>query len=215
MMSAPRRIRVKICGLTRAEDVREAIRLGADAVGFIFWPRSPRYLDPAFAGRIIDEVPPMVARVGVFVNASPADVAAVKAATGISVLQLHGDERVEDYTHLGLPVLKAVDVSTDQGLAMAAGLPAAAVPLVDAVDPRARGGTGLRADWTRAARLADVRPIVLAGGLQAGNVGQAIAGVRPWAVDVSSGVEQSPGIKDHDKLRAFFAALDRAAREDA
>ena len=209
-----RRTRVKICGLTRREDVLEAVRLGADAVGFVFWPRSPRYLDPIHAGRVIDAVPPLVARVGVFVDPSPADVAAVRAATGIGVVQLHGDEQVEDFIHLGMPVMKAVDVSTDHGLAGSIGLAPSVLPLVDAVDPRLRGGTGLRADWSRAARLAEVRPCVLAGGLDASNVAEAISAVRPWAIDVSSGVEEAPGIKDHDRLRALFAALDRAARED-
>ena len=150
------RTRVKICGLTRSEDVREAVRLGADAVGFIFWPRSPRYLDPAFAGRVIDEVPPMVARVGVFVNASPADVAAVKAATGISVIQLHGDEEASAYADCGFRVIKALPVGPGFTMAAVDGLPAEMTMLLDAFDPVRRGGTGQRIEWSVAAAAAAV-----------------------------------------------------------
>jgi phosphoribosylanthranilate isomerase len=203
-MSRPR---VKICGLTRADDARLAVALGADAVGVILWDRSPRRVSPDEARAICGILPPFVTRVGVFVDASPAEVRAVVDHVGLDAVQLHGDERVEAYDAIPARLIKVVTIEDDAALAAATGLPATVTPLVDAADRDRRGGTGQLADWRRAATLAAVRSSILAGGLTPENVGRAVGEVRPWAVDVSSGVEDAPGVKSHDKLRAFFAAV--------
>jgi phosphoribosylanthranilate isomerase len=198
-------VRVKICGLTRLEDAERAILLGADALGFVFWPNSPRAITPERAAAILRALPPFPVRVGVFVNASVDDVARVLERADLQVVQLHGDERADDYRPLGRPLIKSVALDEDEP---AAGLiPPDVVPLVDAADRARRGGTGRTADWARAARLARTRRIVLAGGLTAHNVAEAVGAVQPWGIDVSSGVEREPGIKDADRLRAFFAQL--------
>lgn len=201
------RVRVKICGLTRPDDARLAAELGADALGFVFWPGSPRAVEPLEAVAICRDVPALVSRVGVFVNGSVADLLAVVGAGRIDTAQLHGDELATDYVGLCTSVIKAVKVETDADIAAALKVSEEATLLVDASDPVLRGGTGRTADWQRAAFLAARRPIILAGGLTAANVGDAIAAVSPWGVDVSSGVEASPGIKSPEKLRAFFGAV--------
>lgn len=209
-----RRVRVKVCGITRQSDAALAVALGADALGFIFWPRSPRAITPATAREIHSLLPPLVTRVGVFVDASPDDVAAAVLEAGLDAVQLHGDESVEDYAGVGARVIRVASLTGDHSVAQAIAWPFAVTPLVDAVDHERRGGTGMVADWTRAARLATARPIILAGGLTAANVGAAIAAVHPWAVDVSSGVEDSPGLKSPTRLREFFNSLAVAQREE-
>jgi len=204
---------VKICGITRCEDARLAVALGADAVGFVFWPGSPRVVSLEVARAISAMLPPFVARVGVFVEAAPEDVARTVRDAGLHVAQLHGDERVEAYADCGAALMKAVAMTGEEAVGLARALPENATPLVDAHDPRLRGGTGRSANWALAARLAETRPIVLAGGLDADNVGEAIRIVRPWAVDLSSGVEVVPGIKDPAKLAAFFHAVAVANQE--
>lgn len=201
------RTRVKICGLTRAEDAHLAVALGADAVGFVLWSKSPRVVAPGRAAAIARSLPAFVTRVGVFVNASPDDVRRDVAEIGLDVAQLHGDEPVADYVDVAGRVVKVVSLGEDADVQSAVALPAEVTVLVDVVDRERRGGTGERADWTRAARVARARPVILAGGLTAGDVGDAIRRVRPWAIDVSSGVEDRPGIKSADKLRALFAAV--------
>jgi len=205
------RTRVKICGLTRAEDAHLAVALGADAVGFVLWSKSPRVIEADQAAAIARTLPAFVTRVGVFVNASPDDVRRVVREIGLDVAQLHGDERVADYVGVAAKVVKVVSLGDDADVRSAVALPVEVTVLVDAVDRERRGGTGERADWTRAARLARERPVILAGGLVAADVGDAIRRVRPWAIDVSSGVEDRPGIKSADKLRALFAAVRASA----
>jgi phosphoribosylanthranilate isomerase len=205
--------RVKICGLTRAADAELATELGADAVGFILWQGSPRTVTADQAREIVRVLPPFVTRVGVFVNRPPAEVAALADDIGLDVVQLHGDEPVSEYATVGRRLIKNVALSGDDAVVQATALPWPVTPLVDAADPVRRGGTGRVADWSRAASLARARRIMLAGGLTSDNVGEAIRTVRPWAVDVSSGVEERPGIKSADRLRRFFAAV-RAALED-
>lgn len=207
------RTRVKICGLTRFEDAELAVQLGADALGFIFWPRSPRAVTPDVVRDIVRHLPALPVRVGVFVNATPEEVADVAKTAALDVVQLHGDEDVAQYAHLALRVIKSVDVGSAVTLDDASRLPPAVVPLVDAVDPAQRGGTGKVADWASAARLASRRPVILAGGLTEENVAQAILQVRPWAVDVSSGVEWTHGIKSPDRMRAFFERVREANAE--
>ena len=203
---------VKICGITRLEDAERAAALGAYAVGFIFWPASPRVVTVARAARIARALPSGVLRVGVFVDQSPAHVASVVGDVGLDVAQLHGDELVEDYTGIGTRLFKAVRLVDDADVRHAAALDAVVTPLVDAVDRDKRGGTGRTPDWRLAAALSGARQIVLAGGLRPDNVAAAIAAVRPWAIDVSSGVEVSPGVKSAERLSQLFAALDGRGR---
>lgn len=209
------RVRVKICGITRTEDARLAAELGASAVGFVMWPGSPRRVDAATARAIGRALPPFVARVGVFVDADPRDVSAAVEEAGLDVVQLHGDESVGDYAGVAARLIKSVGLATDADVRSAIGLPAEVTPLVDAPDRVRKGGTGRRADWSLAARLAAARPILLAGGLTAENLSDALREVRPWAVDVSSGVEAAPGIKSPDRLAAFLAAARAAEGRDA
>jgi phosphoribosylanthranilate isomerase len=209
------RTRIKVCGVTRPEDARLVVALGIDALGFVFWPRSPRYVTAAQAAAIASALPPMVCTVGVFVDQPVEEVRRIAAEVGLSAVQLHGDEPLPSWSLVPGVCLKAVGGGAGADPASIAAWPPHVYPLVDAVDPVRRGGTGLPADWAAAAALARVRPAVLAGGLDASNVADAIARVRPYAVDVSSGVERSPGIKDSNRLRAFVEAVAAAdaARE--
>lgn len=208
------RTRVKICGLTRLTDAELAVELGADAIGFVFWSRSPRAVRPADVRQIVDQLPPFVTRVGVFVDASPAQVVSIAREAGLDVAQLHGDEPLEPYRSLDVRIMRVAKISSDDDARVVASWPRAIMPIVDAVDHERRGGTGTVANWTAAARLAAERPMVLAGGLTPVNVADAMAQVRPWAVDVSSGVEESPGIKSAERMRAFFAAVRAGRLED-
>jgi phosphoribosylanthranilate isomerase len=198
---------VKFCGIMREEDAVEAGRLGASAVGLVLWARSPRGVDVERARAIAQAAPAGVLRVGVFVNALPDVVRRASALIPLDVVQLHGDEPIEWADYFTRPLLKAVtsaEVATEPWLRT----PAERVTLlVDAADPQRRGGTGRVADWRVARELARLRPIVLAGGLDADNVGRAVAEVAPYALDVSSGVESAPGVKDHAKMRAFMEAV--------
>lgn len=206
------RTRVKICGITRAEDAGLAAAAGADAVGFVFWPESPRTVTPAQAAAIWT-AGALVARVGVFVNESPAIVRDVVRDARLTAVQLHGDEQVEEYLSCGAPLIKAISLSDAGSVAAAAALPATVTVMVDASDHVRRGGTGQLANWDRAADLARVRPIILAGGLTPANVADAIRHVRPWAIDVSSGVEVSPGVKNAASLTALFGVIGTAVQE--
>jgi phosphoribosylanthranilate isomerase len=197
---------IKVCGITRAQDALDAARCGASAIGFVFWWRSPRVVTPEAARSIAAVLPAGVLRVGVFVNALPHVVREISAFVPLDVVQLHGDEPVEWRDAFTRPLVRALrpgDAVSDAWLALS---PAHVTPLMDATDPERRGGTGERADWIVAGRLAATRPLILAGGLSAANVGDAIRQVRPYGIDVSSGVEAAPGVKDQDKLVAFFAA---------
>ncbi len=195
---------VKICGITRLEDAEAAVKYGASALGFVFWPSSPRAIDPYRALAIARALPAFVTTVGVFVNQPVEYVNAVAGLVGLGAVQLHGDETPPFAGAVKRPVIKAVSAVSDE--AMTRWGPAV-VLLVDAHDPVRRGGTGVPADWDAASALARRRPIVLAGGLTPENVVDAVARVRPHGVDVSSGVERSPGIKDHDRLARFFERL--------
>ncbi|HVQ41761.1 MAG TPA: phosphoribosylanthranilate isomerase [Vicinamibacterales bacterium] len=206
------RTRVKICGITRAEDAGLAAAAGADAIGFVFWPKSPRAATPAQAAAIWT-AGALIARVGVFVNESPAIVRDVVREARLTAVQLHGDEQVEDYLSCAAPLIKAVSLSDAASVSVAAALPAHVTLMVDASDHVRRGGTGQLADWARAAELARVRPIILAGGLTPANVADAIRQVQPWAIDVSSGVEIGPGIKNAASLTALFGAIGSAMQE--
>jgi len=200
--------RVKVCGIRRLEDAHLAVELGVSALGFIFWPSSPRFVEPDRAQAIVEALPPLVAAVGVFVDQPPAYVEGVARALRLSVVQLHGQEAARDYARGAWRVVKAIPVGSDTRVeSVLSQVPHDVGVLLDAHDPIRRGGTGRTIDWTIASRLARLRPIMLSGGLNATNVREAIDTVRPHAVDVSSGVESEPGVKDADKLRAFFAAV--------
>jgi phosphoribosylanthranilate isomerase len=194
---------VKICGITRADDADAAVALGAQAIGFVFWPDSPRRVDPALAGKIAARLPASVMKVGVFVNQSAQHVNDVAKTAGLSAVQLHGDETPSDAAEIALPVIKALTLDA----ATLDVWPADTMVLLDAHDPVRRGGTGRTIDWTAAARVASSRRTILAGGLTPENVADAVARVRPFGIDVSSGVEASPGVKDHERMRALFEAM--------
>ena len=198
---------VKICGITRLEDAEAAIELGAGAIGFVFWPNSPRYLDPERARAIVAALPPFIATVGVFVDQTARLVNGVAARVGLSTVQLHGDEPIEMLGEIERPVVKAMALRASTTAEEADAWPSRVRLLIDAYDPDQRGGTGRAVDWKRAAAFAARRPVVLAGGLHAANVADAILTVKPFGIDVSSGVESSPGIKDHSRLRALFDAV--------
>jgi len=201
------RVRIKICGITNAGDAAAAVRAGADAIGMVFWAASPRALARHDAAVIARGVPPLIMRVGVFVNETPEAIAACVGEIGLHAVQLHGDEDAADYRSAGAPLIRAVSLVTDADVARAIAMPVDVTLLVDAHDPVRKGGTGSTASWARAAVVAAARPIILAGGLTPENVSDAIGDVRPWAVDVSSGVESAPGVKDVGKMEAFVAAV--------
>jgi phosphoribosylanthranilate isomerase len=201
---------VKICGITRLEDACAAVREGAHAIGFVFWPKSPRYIDPERAREIVRAIDVPVITVGVFVNQPADEINRTANKAGLSMVQLHGDETPDSLAEIERPVMKALSL---EQTAVDAGSWRRGTPLlVDAHDPVKRGGTGRTADWAKAAPLARRRRVVLAGGLSAENVRDAIAQVRPFGIDVSSGVESEPGIKDGTKLTALFTALEGIVR---
>ncbi len=200
-------VRVKVCGVTRLEDARLACELGASALGFVFWPESPRFIEPDRARAITDELEPFVATVGLFVDQSVDEIERVAAIARLSVIQLHGSESRAHFDAMTRPVIKSVAVDPSVDLRAIDEIPVHVTVLLDVLDPVRRGGSGRTIDWSIAQRVAARRPSVLAGGLRADNVGAAIGQVKPAAVDVSSGVESSPGIKDPGKLQAFFEAV--------
>ena len=202
-------VRVKICGVTRPEDALLAARLGADAVGVNFWPGSRRFLAPAAARALVRALPPLVTAVGVFVNPTRDEVLRAVEASGVTVVQLHGDEPPALCASLPFPVLKAIRVSGPSSLAALASYEVQGF-LLDAPAP-GYGGSGTTFDWGLAAEAAAAVPVLLAGGLTPGNVGEAVRAVRPFGVDVASGVEASPGVKDPEKLRRFILAAKEQA----
>ena len=209
-------MRVKICGLTRAEDALLAAELGAWAVGFVFWAGSPRYVAPERARAIVDALPASVTPVGVFVDQPVEEVDAIARGVGLGAVQLHGTESPAYAGGLKLPVIKALRVTDAMSETARDEWPEATTLLIDTIDPERRGGTGRVVDWSAAADVARRRPVLLAGGLRSDNITEAIRIVRPAGVDVSSGVERAPGVKDAALLRALFAALSRAgAQEEA
>lgn len=196
-------VRIKICGVTNLEDALVAAELGADAIGFVFYEKSPRYINPGAAAFIIRELPPFVATVGVFVNEPPARVVDIAKAAGVGCIQLHGDETPEYCQAVGLRTIKALRVKDASVLNKLRSFTVSAI-LLDTYREGVPGGTGETFDWQIASEAAATGRVILSGGLTPENVRQAIDKVQPYAVDVSSGVESRPGRKDHDKLRKFF-----------
>jgi len=201
------RTRVKICGITRAQDAMKAVELGVDAIGLVFYDKSPRAVSIDAARTIIQKLPPFVSIVGLFVDPSPKDVAATLHRVSLDLLQFHGDELPSECGAYGKPYIKAIRVK--EGLDIAAEIKkygSARGILLDTYDPKNPGGTGKVFDWSKVPKQPD-KPIILAGGLTPENVWQAITKVRPFAVDVSGGVEIEKGIKDPEKMIAFMRSV--------
>jgi phosphoribosylanthranilate isomerase len=217
-------IRVKICGITSIEDARGAVEAGADALGFIFVEKTPRYVEPRAAAAIIAQLPPFVTAVGIFWDHPPAHVKAVAAEARLGALQFHGDEKPEDLAAYDLPVIKTIklppastieglpEFRVSEGFQVLSFSKVAAAVLLDTAVRWSEGEAREPLEWRHAARIVVThgnrpRPkVILSGGLTPENVAQAIAIVKPYGVDVNSGVEARPGIKDPDKVRRFLAA---------
>ncbi len=207
------RTRVKICGITRNEDAAIVSACGADALGLVFHPGSPRYLEAPVARLIAQAVPPFVTVTGLFVNAAPATIEATLEIVPLGLLQFHGSEGNAECSAWGLPFIKSVAMTPDVDLqAVMDRYPDAAGFLLDAWQPRTHGGGGRTFDWKRVPSRVE-RPLVLAGGLTPGNVTEAVRLLRPYAVDVSSGVESAPGIKSADKIDAFITGVEKGGTE--
>ncbi len=205
--------RVKICGITNLEDALLACDLGAHALGFIFYQKSPRYITPERARVIMHRLPPFLTKVGVFVNDTVSRVTEITRQAGLDLVQLHGEESPDYASELHRPYLKVFRVDDDFEVSRLADYPNAAGFLLDTYRPDAYGGTGETFDWNTAVQAKKHGPIVLSGGLNAHNVAAAIAQVEPYAVDVSSGVEAHPGTKSPEKLRALFHAIQKQKEE--
>lgn len=207
------RVRIKYCGITNVEDALAAIDLGVDALGFVFHPPSPRYVEPERVRAIIAELPPLVCKVGLFVNHEPDAVREIVAMTGIDLVQYHGDETPAACAAAPRAWIKAVRVRAETDLvACAREYTGAAALLVDSWDAQVYGGSGRTFDWSL---LPDAfaRPLILAGGLTPANVADAIRRVRPYAVDVSGGIEASKGRKDREKMHRFVTEVRQVERE--
>jgi phosphoribosylanthranilate isomerase len=204
-----RRTRIKICGLTRREDVELALDLGADALGFVLWPGSPRYVSVARLKTLTEQLPAFAKTVGLFVNAARADINALLGEVPLDLLQFHGDESSEACGGYGKGYLRAARMSAELDLVeFEKSFNGARALLLDTHTP-SYGGSGKVFDWSLIPAALAPR-VVLSGGLNAQNVAEAIARVRPYAVDVSSGVEAAPGIKDPERMRQFFSEVARA-----
>lgn len=205
------RTRVKICGITRVEDALNAVNLGADAIGLVFYAPSPRAIRIEQAQAIVSAIPPFVSVVGLFVNAPKSEIESILSQVHLDVLQYHGDETPEDCMQINLPYYKAIRVKADTNLLQyAIEFKSAKALLLDTYSDAAVGGTGQTFDWKL---IPDnlTKPIILAGGLTPDNVNQAVMQVKPYAVDVSGGVELSKRIKDAEKMAAFMRGVRNAS----
>ena len=204
------RTRVKICGVTRVQDALEAVKQGVDAIGLVFYAPSPRNVSPAQAAEIVSKIPAFVTVVGLFVDAEPAFIRDVLSVVRLDLLQFHGEEPPVACRQYSRPYMKAIRVKSDTNLVQyAADYADAKALLLDAFAEGVPGGTGLVFDWSLIPQNLPV-PVVLAGGLNAENIGLAVEQVRPYAVDVSGGVEASKGIKDAAKIAAFMRGVSNA-----
>ncbi|MCP9463174.1 MAG: phosphoribosylanthranilate isomerase [Nitrospira sp.] len=202
-------VKVKICGITNHEDAHLAVEAGADALGFVLYRQSPRYVRPETVRAIVASLPPFVVSIGVFVNEHAEVVRQLMDDCGLALAQLHGDESSSYCETLGRPAIKAVRLKDRHSLLAVAefhGRAGVRGFVVDAFSEQAYGGTGRPVDWTLAGEIARTAPVLLAGGLTPDNVGEAIRSVRPYGVDVSSGVEARPGKKDPVKVKSFVEA---------
>ncbi len=211
-MKGARRVRIKICGMTRREDALCATEAGVDALGFIFYSKSPRYIDPDDAQQIIEQLPPFVDTVGVFVDQRPETVQAIIRQCRLSHVQLHGSESPqycrELSAHTGCGILKAVRVGPQTTAdTVAAYNDCIQGFLLDTFHKDAVGGTGISFDWKMIAHLRLAKPFLLAGGLDVTNIAEALEQVLPYGVDANSGLETTPGVKDHTLIREFIARV--------
>lgn len=204
-------IKIKICGITNLDDAMAAAEDGADALGFIFYKKSPRYVDPGKAAEIIHQLPPFITPVAVFVNEREEKVRDIQFTTGIKVLQFHGDERPEFCDRFATRVIKAFQVKDKDSLKHMAHYHVGAL-LLDSYREGVRGGTGMTFDWHLAVVAKTLGRVVLAGGLTPENVAEAVKLVQPYGVDVAGGVEREKGLKDHAKLKKFITEVRRASR---
>ncbi|MBI2800536.1 MAG: phosphoribosylanthranilate isomerase [Gammaproteobacteria bacterium] len=212
-MSSCPRTRIKFCGITRLIDALSAVELGVDALGFVFYQASPRWITPQVAREIVRALPPFVSTVGLFVNAPLAELREIVATTGIDVVQFHGRETAAECAASPRPYVKVVRMEPGLDLpALATTYRTARALLVDTYDPVLPGGTGRVFDWSRIPASRDF-PVILAGGLSAANVAEALSIVRPYAVDVSGGIESSKGIKDPVKMQAFITEVKNFERD--
>ena len=201
---------VKICGITNKEDALFAAECGAAALGFIFYPASPRYINPEDAKKIISDLPDEVIKVGVFVNEKAEEIKKIMKYCNIDMVQLHGDESPEYCRQFpSSMIIKAVELKNNDDLKNALIYDAAAI-LVDSRHDGLYGGTGLKANWELAAALRNRKPLILSGGLHEENIAEALGTVNPAAMDINSGVEISPGRKDHEKLSRIFNIIGEA-----
>lgn len=208
-------VRVKICGITNAADALAAVEAGANLLGFNFYEKSPRYIPQSEAAKIRPQVPKKVEAVGIFVDTPADEVAAQCKSLKLTAVQLHGDETPETVARIAraLPVIKAFRVESDFRVESLGEYPDAFAFLFDAADTGQYGGTGHSTDWDLAQRAATGHRIILAGGLKVENVAAAVRIVRPYAVDVASGIESKPGKKDHGLLREFIQEVRRGERK--
>ena len=208
-------VRVKICGITNAADAQAAIEAGANLLGFNFYEQSPRRIAEEEAAKVRSHLPKKVKAVGIFVNRAPAEVIALRRSLKLDAVQLHGDEPPETVAEIAgiVPVIKAFRVKPDFPLATLDEYPSAFAFLFDAAHTGQYGGTGHPTDWDVARRASQSYRIILAGGLKVENVAAAVRIVRPYGIDVASGVESSPGKKDHGRLREFIQEVRRAERK--
>jgi phosphoribosylanthranilate isomerase len=205
------RTRIKVCGITDPGDLAHAVSAGVDGLGFIFAEKSPRRIDPQKARELIKDLPPFVDAVGVFINEDPDMVTDIIKYCGLTMVQLHGQENIDYCRLMPVRILKSFAVKKDtDGSQMAAYAGEVAGYLLDTYHQSMAGGTGRAFDWHLVDRLRIPGPVLLAGGLGPDNVGEAISAVRPFAVDVNSGVEESPGRKDHEKITALVEAVRQA-----
>lgn len=205
-------IRVKVCGITSREDAWAAVEAGADALGFIFVKGTPRHIEPEAAAAIVAQMPPFVATVGVFIDRTPEEIDRIVSATGLSLAQLHGAESPADCGRLRVPFVKVIRVQGEHDLEALRTYPQARAFLLDTYVADRPGGTGRTFPWEIAAKAVRQARVILSGGLTPDNVAIAVTQVRPYAVDVCSGVEASPGRKDHQKVREF---IEQARKADA
>ena len=196
--------KVKICGFTEPNNARDAALAGVDAIGLVFYDKSPRNVDIHSAQKIIEALPPFINRVGLFVNANPSFIDEILCEVPLDTLQFHGDESVLDCAQYQMPFIKSLRVKPDTNVKeIAENFSSASALLLDSFSPSSYGGTGESFDWSLACVKISL-PIILAGGLTVDNVADAIKQVNPYAVDASSGVESAPGVKDIDKIEAFI-----------
>jgi phosphoribosylanthranilate isomerase len=201
------RVKLKICGMTRFEDARIAANLGVDALGFIFYPKSPRFVSAEQAASIISKLPPFISKVGVFVDQDLETVIAIARAAGIDTVQLHGSESPAYCESIPFPVIKAFSIRPDSDLSRLSSYNVAGF-LLDTWSAEMKGGTGNTFDWSLAIRAcAMYKSIILAGGLGPTNIAEALDVVKPFAVDVNSGVEISPGVKNPHKMRDVMSVV--------